>query len=73
MTTKTTDFFLRANNILTKTSDVEMKSISFDHSQNSKQQLFNIDDTDHMKKKQKMSVFEKQTDFHLCMFSINSI
>ena len=36
-------------------------NLSFDHNQNLKQQLLNANDTDHMKKKQKMSVFEKQT------------
>ena len=36
MTTKTTDFLSRTNSVLTKTLNVEMKNISFDHSQNSK-------------------------------------
>ena len=73
MITETTDFLSRANNVLTKTSNVEMKSISFDYNQNLKQQLLNVDDIDHTKKKQKMSVSEKQTDFCLCMLLINSV
>ena len=31
MITKTTDFLSRINSVLTKTSDVKIKSISFDH------------------------------------------
>ena len=73
MTTETTDLFSRANSVLTETSDVEMKSINFDHNQNSKQQLLNADNTDHMKKKQRMSASEKQIDFHLCVLLINSV
>ena len=61
MTTEATDLFLRANSVLTETaSDVEMKSISFDYSQNLKQQLLNADDIDHVKKKQKILEFKKQ-------------
>ena len=36
MTTETINLLSRANSVSTETSDVEMKSISFDHSQNPK-------------------------------------
>ena len=73
MITETTDFLSRANSVLTETSDVEMKNINFDHSQNSKQQFSNTDDISHAEKKQRMSVSEKQTDSHLYVLLINSV
>src|SRR6266487_3261372 len=73
MITEIINLLSRANSVLTETSDVEMKNINFDYSQNSKQQLFNTDDTSHAEKKQKMSASEKQTDSHLCMLLINSV
>ena len=73
MITEIINLLSRANSILTETSNIEMKSISFDHSQNSKQQLLNANDIDHIEKKQKMSISEKQTDSYLCMLLINSV